>query len=108
MNYSKGEWKVGVFPPLDNKVIYTQEGLMLWKREVADCYDNEDDANLIVAAVNSCVKMNPENPTAMAEALPEMYKILKATYNLACGYTEMPKNELAKAIKPILAKAEGK
>ena len=34
----------------------------------------EDDANaaLIVAAVNSCFAINPSNPLAVAEALPEL------------------------------------
>jgi len=39
----------------------------------------EDDANarLIVAAVNSCFAINPDNPLAVAEALPGLTGALK-------------------------------
>lgn len=37
------------------------------------------DAKLIVTAVNNCIKLNPDNPQAVAEAIPKLYEALKAT-----------------------------
>ena len=36
------------------------------------------NANLITTAVNSCFKLNPNNPIAAAEALVDMYEALKS------------------------------
>ena len=38
--------------------------------------DKEANAQLIVAAVNACTKVNPDNPQAAAEALPDIYEAL--------------------------------
>ena len=37
----------------------------------------EGNANLIVAAVNACIKLNTENPLAVAESIGDMYEALK-------------------------------
>ncbi len=35
------------------------------------------NANLIVAAVNACIELNPSNPLAVAEAIKDMHEALK-------------------------------
>jgi hypothetical protein len=39
--------------------------------------DVEANAALIVAAVNACFTINPDNPLAVAEALPEIVKMAR-------------------------------
>ena len=38
----------------------------------------EANARLMAAAWNACVEINPENPIAAAEAMPEMFRLLLA------------------------------
>jgi hypothetical protein len=38
----------------------------------------EANARLIAAAWNACVEINPENPIAAAEAMPEIFRLLLA------------------------------
>jgi len=55
-------------------------GKPIWFVETIDdviCELNDKaNADLIVAAVNACIKLNPDNPMAVAEALPELYEVL--------------------------------
>jgi len=37
---------------------------------------NLANANLIVSAVNACIKINPDNPQAVAESIKDMYEAL--------------------------------
>ena len=42
----------------------------------------EDNARMIAAAVNACQSINPQNPMAVAEALPDMLAQLKWTIDI--------------------------
>lgn len=49
--FTKGEWRIGEFRPHSNKIVYIQLGTELWERErIADCYENEANAQLIALA----------------------------------------------------------
>lgn len=56
-----------------------------WKIDTGDNYfidcgnesNSEDNADLIIAVVNACMKVNPDNPIAAAEALPDMLTVLE-------------------------------
>lgn len=79
---------------------------------IADMWQgHDDDANLIVAAVNACKKVNPQNPLAAAEALPELLQSLKdclhllRTLALVKGGNPEDSKIYSKA-QSILAKAE--
>ena len=81
---------------------------------------NEAEANavLIVAAVNACFQINPENPMAVAEALPglveaakEALRQLEAFFDKAyCGdpYDGRPRNKLEIQLRAAFAKLEAK
>ena len=74
--YSEGEWKVGRVPPLSNWVIGVNLGELMTQNVVANLYDNKDDADLIAATVNACIKLNPDNPIAVAESISDLYEAL--------------------------------
>jgi len=60
----------------------------------------EEDANLMTTAVNACFQVNPSNPQAVAEAVPEMVKVLRtALRDVELG------TESVLLIKDILQKA---
>jgi len=72
------------------------------------------NAALIVAAVNACFKVNPDNPLAVAEALPEL---VEACRNIAKLFDEAKEqgysisaasNSWADALGAALAKLEAK
>ena len=70
----------------------------------------EDDANtaLIVAAVNSCFAINPSNPLAVAEGLPELVEALREASSY---FSNRPGNwevQLEGMIRSALAKLEKK
>lgn len=90
--YTKGDWQARKLLP-DRHGIITKEA---WEITTPE-YDvvariigsapirNEADAHLIVAAVNACIKINPDNPQAVAEALPDMYEALQAFDHYLCA-----------------------
>jgi len=77
INVTKGDWKteltpngIFIYSDIDNK-----------DEDIALVYDRSDEsleanANLIVAAANACIKVNPDIPQAAAEALPDIYDAL--------------------------------
>jgi len=76
--------------------------------------DDEANAALVVAAVNACFKVNPDNPLAVAEALPEL---VEACRNIAKLFDEAKEqgysisaasNSWADALGAALAKIEAK
>lgn len=86
-----GPWKIGLYK--DGKVNIDApaapipwEGLARVQVKVDLRIDPEGDANaaLIVAAVNACFAINPSNPQAVAEALPELVKACRES--AACLY----------------------
>ncbi len=82
MDYTKGKWTINtVKPPLYNRnrhEIYADninpENFVCGM----DVYSEKDGNNamLIVAAVNACQSVNPENPLAVAESIKDMYEAL--------------------------------
>jgi len=109
LNYTKGKWEVG----------YLGGGYFIGDGEISIASmtglsetDAKVNAELIVAAVNACQKVNPDNPLAVAEALPDMYEALKEAINwLAFNRRDRPGTTgslLADTINQALAKAEGK
>ena len=122
LNYTKGEWKIkGTNVIRANSMGRVGMGLYT----IARAYDPDNsplqtpialaNARLIAAAVNACQKINPDNPLAVAEALPDMYKALRAfrpvflTRNDFHQVCFLKEDELWEAVEQALAnKAEGK
>lgn len=68
---------------------------------------NWADAKLIVAACNACQVINPANPQAVAEALPELVQALRDLYanvdrDLSGWWTESTANRMQQAEAAIL------
>jgi hypothetical protein len=65
-----------------------------------------DDANLILAAVNACITLNPDNPLAVAETIGDMAEELNfvASFPSVMGHF---KPEIQAKIKQTLAKIKG-
>ncbi len=102
MNYTKGEWRVGEsFDNGQEYPIYASDGYELARVYI---HNGEQIANayLIVTAVNACIKLNPNNPIAVAESIEGMYEVCQylATNGWNAGVSEQAKE--------VLAKAEGK
>ena len=110
LNYTKGKWEVG----------YLGGGYFIGDGEISIASmtglsetDAKVNAELIIAAVNACQKVNPDNPLAVAEALPDMYKALRAfrpvflTRNDFHQVCFLKEDELWEAVEQALAKAEG-
>ena len=81
-------------------------------RQIARCikWDDYSDAancSLILAAVNACFAINPSNPQAVAEALPELVSAL--TEALA-GFNLLGKGQtdFANKCRAAIAKLEAK
>jgi len=79
MSYTKGEWKVKEGADENNAFIVFDDPepeIAVWTPN-----DNEALANarLIVAAVNGCISVNPDNPLAVAEDIKDMYETLRLT-----------------------------
>ena len=114
-NYTKGEWKI--IEGDDAFIITDEKGCTICKMPYIygiRIKIQETDAHLIAAAVNACQKINPDNPLAVAEALPDMYEALKAfrpvflTRNDFHQVCFLKEDELWEAVEQALAKAEGK
>ncbi len=72
MEYTKKNWEVVHYTNPDDNAVKCNDKL------VAGRIVNDDDAHLIIAAVNACAEVNPDNPLAVAEAIKPMYKALIA------------------------------
>ena len=66
--------------------------------------DVEANARLIIAAVNACFAVNPDNPLAVAEALPELVEACRFYIQRVGGYPISSRHRVENA----LAKMEGK
>ena len=112
-NYTKGEWKVS--RPLDNiTYLITQDNPIAEMRWGAGIYEDAQraNANLIVEAVNACIKLNPDNPLAVAQSISALYEALKEA-QMVIARAELAKGNIHRlAVEEqmikALSKAEGK
>jgi len=106
MKYTKGDWKV----------VSSEREVASGERLIANCggyrangcnttVENEANADLIATAVNSCIKINPDDPRAVAESIEDMYEALKDLIN-SLMQGAIDKYDLQNARK-VLAKAKG-
>ena len=63
------------------------------------------NAELIVSAVNACIKLNPENPLAIAESIKDMYEIVERVTKLV-SHTPGDSQVILMATQ-VLAKIKG-
>ena len=75
MNYTKGKWYVKDYREGEAKSIRCDCGEGL-DAQIAFVLE-KGDAHIIAAAVNACIKVNPNNPLAVAESIQEMYEAMK-------------------------------
>jgi hypothetical protein len=75
MNYTSEKWEAR------GRVVYKQSSnyeilevpILSWMQQG----EAEADTQLIVAAVNACISVNPDNPLAVAKSIQKMYDTLK-------------------------------
>ena len=69
--------------------------------------DNEYESivYLIVTAVNACIKLNPDNPQAVAENIGKIYKALKKTTKSLSDLTIIYGNGIIPGDAPIIKQA---
>ena len=110
---SKGEWKVYTDNMVGAMDIVAEDGMGFFTETVAHIRranpNYEANAHLMVAAVNACKKLNPDNPQAVAESIGDMYEALKtclATLDANRAYI-LASSTIAEA-QQALAKADGK
>lgn len=118
--YTKGEWDLEEIPyetndPAGGWYLHfdptgdtTEDVLYMSKAEVT-----EANAHLIAAAVNGCIKVNPDNPQAVAESIKDMYEALKTASGyltfLASRNNPIPKSDSVRDLyRKALSKAEGR
>lgn len=79
-----------------------------WARKIPQ---EEHEANLdfVAAAYNQCVKINPNNPQAIAEGIGEMYDLCQEAVLYLQSLIKYKKNEpeLIRRMKEVLQKVEG-
>ena len=132
MNYTKGEWSVHelnrdsnsipsplaelIPSPINTKIqVVALDAFSKLKPNERDYEVSRANAKLIAAAVNGCIKTNPDNPIAVAESVKDMYE---ACYTfgtaLAIWQKDPSKSPITlvtifnETIGKALAKAEGK
>ena len=83
MQYSKGKWLKMLFAGNLPAIMCQPDDTRLGQNMVARCEiaskpqaENEGNTDLIVSAVNACIKINPENPLAVAGTIEDMAEIL--------------------------------
>ena len=85
MEYTKGEWHI--IKDTDNRLHIMSKGkdstmsINVAKMPVSP--DAKANAHLIAAVMNACIKLNPDNPMAVAESISELYEALKEITELA-------------------------
>ncbi len=79
-----------------------EKTLAQWQAE----RDKEKADRLFLKTVTAqCLKVNPTNPLSVANQIEAAFKALEGIFNLANGYTEIPKDVVIKTVGPILAEA---
>lgn len=73
MEYTKGEWKAVFDGGLCIKDADNRKLALLFD---GGYEEKEANARLIVATVNACIKLNPNNPMAVAQSIEKMYEAL--------------------------------
>jgi hypothetical protein len=98
-----GPWRISPYYPGD---IIADNPQSRYPLVVAEC-PLADDANFIMAMGEACYLVNPSNPLAVAEALPELVNVLLRIANEAwpSAVTENCMRTIARA---ALAKLEAK
>ncbi len=128
MKYTEGKWQVTKWASHNRIHISAFDGGPA-PYFICDCGNySEDDglpynphgkenAEIICATVNACIKINPNNPIAAAEAIPLMYEALKYFVEKhAPDYEYLdkgigiatPEGKLILKAREALLKAEGK
>jgi len=74
MGYTKDDWKAYKSRPQDPD---SWEWEVSAGNTIVASRINEANTRLIASAVNACIKLNPNNPQAVAESIGELYKALK-------------------------------
>ncbi len=111
--YTKGEWKVRNYTTEDGEfdVCVINRGLDAMIARVGGLTaikEAKANAHLIVAAINACISVNPDNPLAVAESIKPMYEALKLYQSHQQGTGGHYCYKCAEAINKSIAKAEGK
>ena len=115
MSCTEGDWKV--FERLDGTIWICLNKLPVYPLIVKiDANFPEEhiaNANLIVAAVNACKQVNPDNPMAVAESISDMSEALYELYewvaeNVKLGTSDTVVMETIDNAQKALAKAGGK
>ena len=82
--YSQGEWKALQVKDDAPLVMCKRPDSISGYEFIASCdtpirpiEQNLANANLIAAAVNACIKLNLDNPMAVAESISDLYEALK-------------------------------
>ncbi len=83
MSYTKGEWGItksnnkdyALYVVADMEV--KPKGIALIKNYQPFSDEMEANTQLIVTAVNACIKLNKDNPLAVAESISDLYEALK-------------------------------
>jgi hypothetical protein len=75
MKYKVERWEAFRFSQYHNWKIKTGEDS--WFIDCGMAVNSEANAKLIIAAVNACISLNPSNPMAVAEGLPQVIKEIK-------------------------------
>jgi len=124
MNYTKGEWSVHelnrdsnsipsplaelIPSPINTKIqVVALDAFSKLKPNERDYEVSRANAKLIVAAVNGCIKTNPDNPIAVAESVKDMYEALKEADKATYHNNQLSAGAII-TIRKALAKAEGK
>ena len=115
MNYTKGEGEWEVFESPFAPAVIVKDKPNRPNKIIAICKleggsegmtQATANANLIAAAVNGCISVNPNNPHAVAETIKDMYEALKVALNETPGF--MLGEDVKQIMKQALAKAEGR
>ena len=105
------EWKVDI----EDGTVYADDGngrfsTICSLQPKPDRTERIANAHLIKAAVNACIKLNPDNPQAVAESIGDMHEALGAVVEMQ----STPQNERVNAeqvwqsVIKALSKTEGK
>ncbi len=88
MGHTNGEWEYSPdstdyvcrekYEGCFKGVIHGKEDKMALAVIINDCVNGEANAHLIVEAVNACIKLNPDNPLAVAQSITALYEALKS------------------------------
>ena len=98
INYTKGEWKVTYLPQTKQPIVVNESG------DLIAAGLGGENAQLIVTAVNACIKVNPGNPLAVAESISDLYEACRA---IISSETIKDKDNFNQALE-ALAKVEKK